>query len=174
MLGRTFNGSGKPIDDGPPVMAEEYRDINGMLLDRPFTPHSSFVCFQEFQSTLRHVCTLKKWSRLAFPPSMWWHQLLVDRRSLCFQLQVFPIMRSAFTFSTLINCLFIFRLLRRFVGKLDLWSQNTTRARQKLLPLFLRPWGCVLFLKFGAYLSWTPFRLWHNTLFPSLLGTVLC
>lgn len=30
MLGRTFNGSGKPIDDGPPVMAEEYRDINGV------------------------------------------------------------------------------------------------------------------------------------------------
>jgi hypothetical protein len=29
MLGRIFNGSGKPIDDGPPVLAEAYRDIQG-------------------------------------------------------------------------------------------------------------------------------------------------
>ena len=35
MLGRTFNGSGKPIDGGPAVMAEEYRDINGMLCVSP-------------------------------------------------------------------------------------------------------------------------------------------
>jgi V-type H+-transporting ATPase subunit B len=27
MLGRTFNGSGEPIDDGPSVLAEEFRDI---------------------------------------------------------------------------------------------------------------------------------------------------
>ena len=30
MLGRVFNGSGKPIDGGPPVLAEAYLDINGM------------------------------------------------------------------------------------------------------------------------------------------------
>eukprot|EP00922_Rhytidocystis_sp_ex-Travisia-forbesii_P038094 GHVS01056741.1.p1 GENE.GHVS01056741.1~~GHVS01056741.1.p1 ORF type:complete len:520 (-),score=60.69 GHVS01056741.1:94-1653(-) len=29
MLGRAFNGSGKPIDRGPPVMAEDFLDING-------------------------------------------------------------------------------------------------------------------------------------------------
>eukprot|EP00976_Prorocentrum_cordatum_P055977 1129282-Prorocentrum_minimum.AAC.5 len=29
MLGRIFNGSGKPIDNGPPVLAEAYRDIQG-------------------------------------------------------------------------------------------------------------------------------------------------
>ncbi|KAJ1616816.1 adenosine triphosphatase B subunit [Pavlovales sp. CCMP2436] len=29
MLGRAFNGSGKPIDKGPRVLAEEYLDING-------------------------------------------------------------------------------------------------------------------------------------------------
>ncbi|TRY49974.1 Vacuolar ATP synthase subunit B [Cryptosporidium tyzzeri] len=29
MLGRTFNGSGKPIDNGPPIFAEDYIDING-------------------------------------------------------------------------------------------------------------------------------------------------
>ncbi len=29
MLGRVFSGSGVPIDGGPPVKAEDYRDING-------------------------------------------------------------------------------------------------------------------------------------------------
>lgn len=33
MLGRTFNGSGKPIDNGPPVMAEEFRDISGIPIN---------------------------------------------------------------------------------------------------------------------------------------------
>ena len=32
MLGRIFNGSGKPIDQGPKVFAEDYLDINGNLL----------------------------------------------------------------------------------------------------------------------------------------------
>lgn len=27
--GRVFNGSGKPIDRGPPVLAEDYLDIQG-------------------------------------------------------------------------------------------------------------------------------------------------
>lgn len=30
MLGRIFNGSGKPIDKGPNVLAEDFRDIQGM------------------------------------------------------------------------------------------------------------------------------------------------
>jgi len=30
MLGRIFNGSGNPIDNGPKVFAEDYLDINGM------------------------------------------------------------------------------------------------------------------------------------------------
>jgi len=29
MLGRSFNGSGKPTDRGPPVLAESFRDIQG-------------------------------------------------------------------------------------------------------------------------------------------------
>jgi len=29
MLGRVFNGMGKPIDGGPAIIADEYRDING-------------------------------------------------------------------------------------------------------------------------------------------------
>ena len=32
MLGRVFNGSGKPIDKGPPVLAEDFLDIQGTLL----------------------------------------------------------------------------------------------------------------------------------------------
>lgn len=29
MMGRTFNGSGNPIDNGPPVLAEKFENING-------------------------------------------------------------------------------------------------------------------------------------------------
>ena len=31
MLGRVFNGSGKPIDKGPPILAEDYLDIQGRI-----------------------------------------------------------------------------------------------------------------------------------------------
>lgn len=33
MLGRSFNGSGLPIDGGPSVLAEEFRDINGQPIN---------------------------------------------------------------------------------------------------------------------------------------------
>ncbi|CAO4361274.1 unnamed protein product [Caenorhabditis nigoni] len=33
MLGRIFNGSGKAIDKGPPVLAEDYLDINGQAIN---------------------------------------------------------------------------------------------------------------------------------------------
>ena len=33
MLGRVFNGSGEPIDKGPPVLAEDYLDIQGFALN---------------------------------------------------------------------------------------------------------------------------------------------
>ena len=32
MLGRVFNGMGEPIDGGPEILAEEYRDINGLAM----------------------------------------------------------------------------------------------------------------------------------------------
>ena len=32
MLGRIFNGSGKPIDNGPPILPEAYLDISGELV----------------------------------------------------------------------------------------------------------------------------------------------
>ena len=34
MLGRVFNGSGKPIDRGPKVFADDYLDINGSITVR--------------------------------------------------------------------------------------------------------------------------------------------
>src|SRR5947207_9537587 len=34
MLGRIFNGSGVPIDNGPKVFAEDYLDINGIYTSR--------------------------------------------------------------------------------------------------------------------------------------------
>lgn len=43
LAGRVFNGSAKPIDSGPPVMAEDFLDINGdgsghgVALPAPFT-----------------------------------------------------------------------------------------------------------------------------------------
>ncbi len=36
MLGRTFNGSGHPKDSGPPVLAEDYLDIQG----KPINPYA--------------------------------------------------------------------------------------------------------------------------------------
>ncbi|XP_044419461.1 V-type proton ATPase subunit B 1-like isoform X2 [Triticum aestivum] len=37
MLGRIFNGSGKPIDNGPPILPEAYLDISGSSMQLPFT-----------------------------------------------------------------------------------------------------------------------------------------
>ncbi len=33
MLGRVFNGMGQPIDDGAEILADEYRDINGLAMN---------------------------------------------------------------------------------------------------------------------------------------------
>ena len=33
MLGRVFNGMGEPIDEGPAIIAEEHRDINGLPMN---------------------------------------------------------------------------------------------------------------------------------------------
>jgi vacuolar-type H+-ATPase subunit B/Vma2 len=52
MLGRIFDGSGRPIDKGPKVLAEEYLDINGS----PINPYSR-VCPC---STIRRHCASKR------------------------------------------------------------------------------------------------------------------
>ena len=41
MLGRTFNGSGEPIDGGPPIVAETYLDINGQPINPWARDHPS-------------------------------------------------------------------------------------------------------------------------------------
>ncbi|MFR1052534.1 MAG: V-type ATP synthase subunit B, partial [Lachnospirales bacterium] len=33
MLGRVFNGMGRPIDGGPDILPDEYRDINGLPMN---------------------------------------------------------------------------------------------------------------------------------------------
>lgn len=58
MLGRVFNGSGKPIDKGPPILAEAYLDIQGR--------YSSLIIGDEYKcevGTGFNVCTviLRSW-----------------------------------------------------------------------------------------------------------------
>ena len=38
MLGRVFNGMGQPIDGGPDILPEEYRDINGLPMTKTTNP----------------------------------------------------------------------------------------------------------------------------------------
>ena len=55
MLGRIFNGSGVPIDNGPKVFAEDFLDING-------NPHTPF-------SKLTHLCRFGDKSLLSHLPT---------------------------------------------------------------------------------------------------------
>ena len=41
MLGRTFNGSGNPVDQGPPVLAEKFLDIQVSIPPDLVRPSSS-------------------------------------------------------------------------------------------------------------------------------------
>ncbi|KAK9301660.1 hypothetical protein QLX08_006078 [Tetragonisca angustula] len=50
MLGRVFNGSGKPIDKGPPILAEDYLDIEG----QPINPWSRIYPKEMIQTGLPH------------------------------------------------------------------------------------------------------------------------
>jgi vacuolar-type H+-ATPase subunit B/Vma2 len=43
MLGRAFNGSGKPIDRGPPVLPEDYLDITGGPIATTSIQHSNYA-----------------------------------------------------------------------------------------------------------------------------------
>lgn len=55
MLGRVFDGSGRAIDKGPKVLAEEYLDINGS----PINPYSrvSFFNMMFYELKLNHCCS---------------------------------------------------------------------------------------------------------------------
>jgi len=58
MLGRIFDGSGRAIDKGPKVLAEDYLDINGS----PINPYSrvSVLAPASMRLTYIHRFTPKK------------------------------------------------------------------------------------------------------------------
>jgi V-type H+-transporting ATPase subunit B len=54
MLGRVFNGSGNPIDNGPKVWAEDYLDINGS----PINPYSRIYPEEMIQTGISTIDTM--------------------------------------------------------------------------------------------------------------------
>eukprot|EP01027_Heterolobosea_sp_BB2_P023836 GEZU01035859.1.p1 GENE.GEZU01035859.1~~GEZU01035859.1.p1 ORF type:complete len:396 (+),score=130.40 GEZU01035859.1:717-1904(+) len=59
MLGRVFNGSGVPIDKGPPVLAEEFLDIQG----QPINPFSRVYPEEMIQTGISAVDTMNSVAR---------------------------------------------------------------------------------------------------------------
>jgi len=59
MLGRMFNGSGKPIDRGPAVLAEEYLDIMGM----PINPFQREYPMEMIQTGISAIDTMNSIAR---------------------------------------------------------------------------------------------------------------
>ncbi|KAK6021250.1 hypothetical protein OSTOST_13080, partial [Ostertagia ostertagi] len=59
MLGRIFNGSGKPIDKGPPVLAEDFLDING----QPINPWSRIYPEEMIQTGISAIDVMNSIAR---------------------------------------------------------------------------------------------------------------
>ncbi|XP_044284865.1 V-type proton ATPase subunit B, kidney isoform [Varanus komodoensis] len=59
MLGRVFNGSGKPIDKGPMVMAEDFLDING----QPINPHGRIYPEEMIQTGISPIDVMNSIAR---------------------------------------------------------------------------------------------------------------
>ncbi|RXW17188.1 hypothetical protein EST38_g8670 [Candolleomyces aberdarensis] len=59
MLGRIFNGSGNPIDQGPKVFAEDYLDINGS----PINPYSRIYPEEMIQTGISTIDTMNSIAR---------------------------------------------------------------------------------------------------------------
>ncbi|KAF7630789.1 Vacuolar proton pump subunit B [Meloidogyne graminicola] len=59
MLGRVFNGSGKPIDKGPNVLAEDYLDING----QPINPWSRIYPEEMIQTGISAIDVMNSIAR---------------------------------------------------------------------------------------------------------------
>lgn len=59
MLGRIFNGSGKAIDKGPPVLAEDYLDING----QPINPYSRIYPEEMIQTGISAIDVMNSIAR---------------------------------------------------------------------------------------------------------------
>lgn len=59
MLGRVFNGSGKPIDKGPPVLAEDFLDIQG----QPINPWSRIYPEEMIQTGISAIDVMNSIAR---------------------------------------------------------------------------------------------------------------
>jgi V-type H+-transporting ATPase subunit B len=59
MLGRIFNGSGKAVDKGPKVLAEDYLDING----QPINPFSRTYPEEMIQTGISAIDTMNSIAR---------------------------------------------------------------------------------------------------------------
>ncbi|XP_033016982.1 LOW QUALITY PROTEIN: V-type proton ATPase subunit B, kidney isoform [Lacerta agilis] len=59
MLGRVFNGSAKPIDKGPTVMAEDFLDING----QPINPHGRIYPEEMIQTGISPIDVMNSIAR---------------------------------------------------------------------------------------------------------------
>lgn len=59
MLGRSFNGSGKAIDHAPPILAEDFLDIQGM----PINPYSRTYPKDMIQTGISAIDTMNSISR---------------------------------------------------------------------------------------------------------------
>merc|ERR1712131_289479 len=60
MLGRVFNGSGKPIDNGPPILAEDYLDIMG----QPINPWSRIYPEEMIQTGISAIDIMNSIARV--------------------------------------------------------------------------------------------------------------
>ena len=84
MLGRVFDGLGRPIDDGPEILPEERRDINGL----PMNP-AARVYPEEFIQTgvsaIDGLNTLVRGQKLPICRILSWQPRLQDRRRYAVQ-----------------------------------------------------------------------------------------
>jgi V-type H+-transporting ATPase subunit B len=63
MLGRTFNGSGAPVDGGPPVVAAEYRSIDGDAIN-PCKREYPRQCIQTGISAIDTMCSIARGQKI--------------------------------------------------------------------------------------------------------------
>lgn len=71
MLGRVFNGSGKPIDKGPQVLAEDYLDIQGTIFiiifityqGQPINPFTRIYPEEMIQTGISAIDTMNSIAR---------------------------------------------------------------------------------------------------------------
>lgn len=91
MLGRIFDGSGRPIDKGPKVFAEDYLDINGS----PINPYSRVYPEEMISTGISAIDTMNSVGMCVQPQSLFEANNLqpVVKRSPFSQLPVSPTTR---------------------------------------------------------------------------------